>query len=99
MAATSTTPSGLLIGGTWRAATGGAEIAVLDPATGEPIGAVADASVDDARAAVDAAAAAAPGWAATPPRERAEVLRRGFELMREREAEIAATITAEMGKP
>ena len=55
--------------------------------------------MDDALAAVDAAAAAAPGWAATPPRERAEILRRGFELMRAREEEIAATITAEMGKP
>jgi succinate-semialdehyde dehydrogenase/glutarate-semialdehyde dehydrogenase len=99
LAATSTIPSGLLIGGAWRPAAGGAEIQVLDPATGEPIGAVADATVGDARAAVDAAAAAAPAWAATPPRERAEILRRGFELMRAREEEIAATITAEMGKP
>ena len=99
MAATTTIPSGLLIGGAWRPAAGGGEIPVLDPATGEPIGAVADATVDDARAAVDAAEAAAPGWAATPPRERAEVLRGAFELMRAREEEIAATITAEMGKP
>jgi succinate-semialdehyde dehydrogenase/glutarate-semialdehyde dehydrogenase len=89
----------LLIGGTWRPAAGGERIDVLDPATGEPIAAVADASADEARAAVDAAAEAAPGWAATPPRERAEVLRRAFELMREREEEVAATITAEMGKP
>ena len=98
MAATSI-QTDLLIGGTWRPATGGGRIDVLDPATGEPIAAVADAFADEARAAVDAAATAAPGWAATPPRERAEVLRRAFELMREREEEIAATITAEMGKP
>ncbi len=89
----------LLIDGTWRPAAEGGRIEVFDPATGEPIASVADASTDDARAAVDAAAAAAPAWAATAPRERAELLRRGFELMRARAEEIAVTITAEMGKP
>ena len=98
MAATSIRTD-LLIGGTWRPAGDGARIDVLDPATGDTLAAVADASPEDALAAVDAAAAAAPAWAATAPRERAEVLRRGFELMRAREEEIAATITAEMGKP
>ena len=98
MAATSIRTD-LLIGGTWRPAGDGARIDVLDPATGDALAAVADASPEDALAAVDAAAAAAPAWAATAPRERAEVLRRGFELMRAREDEIAATITAEMGKP
>ena len=98
MAATSI-QTDLLIGGTWRPAGDGARIDVLDPATGDALAAVADASPEDALAAVDAAAAAAPAWAAAPPRERAEVLRRGFELMRSREDEIAATITAEMGKP
>ena len=98
MAATSIRTD-LLIGGTWRPAGDGARIDVLDPATGDALAAVADASAEDALAAVDAAAAAAPAWAATAPRERAEILRRGFELMRAREDEIAATITAEMGKP
>ena len=89
----------LLIGGTWRPAGDGARIDVLDPATGDTLAAVADASAEDALAAVAAAEAATPGWAATAPRERAEILRRGFDLMRAREDEIAATITAEMGKP
>ena len=97
--ATTITQTDLLIDGTWRPAADGARIDVLDPATGEPIASVADASTDEARAAVDAAAAAAPAWAATAPRERAELLRRAFQLMRAREEEIAATITAEMGKP
>ena len=97
--ATTITQTELLIGGTWRPAADGARIDVLDPATGEAIGSVADASPDEARAAVDAAAAAAPAWAATAPRVRAELLRRGFELMRARQEEVAATITAEMGKP
>jgi succinate-semialdehyde dehydrogenase/glutarate-semialdehyde dehydrogenase len=98
VAATST-QTDLLIGGTWRPAGDGARIDVLDPATGDVLAAVADASAEDALAAVDAAEAAAPGWAATAPRERAEILRRGFELMRAREDEITAAITAEMGKP
>ena len=97
--ATTITQTELLIGGTWRPAADGARIDVLDPATGEAIGSVADASPDEARAAVDAAAAAAPAWAATAPRVRAELLRRAFELMRARQEEVAATITAEMGKP
>jgi succinate-semialdehyde dehydrogenase/glutarate-semialdehyde dehydrogenase len=98
VAATST-QTDLLIGGTWRPAADGARIDVLDPATGDVLAAVADASAEDALAAVDAAEAAAPGWAATAPRERAEILRRAFELMRAREDEITAAITAEMGKP
>jgi succinate-semialdehyde dehydrogenase/glutarate-semialdehyde dehydrogenase len=98
VAATST-QTDLLIGGTWRPAGDGARIDVLDPATGDVLAAVADASAEDALAAVDAAEAAAPGWAATAPRERAEILRRAFELMRAREDEITAAITAEMGKP
>ena len=97
--ATTITRTDLLIDGAWRPAADGARIEVLDPATGEPIASVADASTDEARAAVDAAAAAAPAWAATAPRERAELLQRAFQLMRAREEEVAATITAEMGKP
>jgi succinate-semialdehyde dehydrogenase/glutarate-semialdehyde dehydrogenase len=72
---------------------------VLDPATEEVVGEVHDATPDDARAAVDRAAAAFPGWAATPPRQRAETLRRAFDLMTARADEIAETITRENGKP
>ena len=62
-------------------ASDGGRFDVLDPATGEVLTTVADGTVDDALAAVDAADAAAAGWAATAPRERAEILRRAFELM------------------
>ncbi len=74
-------PLDLLIGGKAVAASDGGRFDVVDPATGEVITTVADGTVDDAMAAVDAADAAADGWAATAPRERAEVLRRAFELM------------------
>jgi succinate-semialdehyde dehydrogenase / glutarate-semialdehyde dehydrogenase len=92
-------PTELLIAGRWREAAGGRRLVVEDPASGEELASIADAGEEDGLAAVDAAAAAAAGWAATPPRERAEVLRRGFELVREHRELVAATITAEMGKP
>jgi succinate-semialdehyde dehydrogenase/glutarate-semialdehyde dehydrogenase len=89
----------LLVGGEWRVAAAGRRLAVHDPSDGSVIAQVADADVVDALDAVDAAATAAAEWARTAPRERAEVLRSGFELMREAREEIARTITREMGKP
>ncbi len=88
--------TGLLIGGEWRPGDG--TIAVIDPATEETICEVAAAGAGDALAAVDAAAEAASGWAATPPRQRGEVLRRAFELMRDREESLAELISRENGK-
>jgi len=92
-------PTGLLINGEWRAAEGGKTVAVYDPATGDVIREIADASVDDGVAAMDAAAEAFPSWAATPARERAEILRRAFDLLQERKEDIALLMTLEMGKP
>ena len=71
---------------------------VVNPATLEVIDEVADGTLDDARAAVDAAAAAYPGWAGATPRERAETLRRAFDLMVERTDELVAIVCAENGK-
>ncbi|MDI9892019.1 NAD-dependent succinate-semialdehyde dehydrogenase [Microbacterium proteolyticum] len=92
-------PTGLLINGEWRAAEGGKTVAVNDPATGEVIHEIADASVADGVAAMDAAAEAFPSWAATPDRERAEILRRAFDLLQERKEDVALLMTLEMGKP
>jgi succinate-semialdehyde dehydrogenase/glutarate-semialdehyde dehydrogenase len=91
-------PLELAIGGKQLPASDGSRFDVHDPATGEVIASVADGSVDDAIAAVDAAAAAAGAWAATAPRERSEILRRAFELMRERSEELAHLISLENGK-
>ncbi|WP_022879285.1 NAD-dependent succinate-semialdehyde dehydrogenase [Microbacterium sp. B19] len=92
-------PTGLLINGEWRAAEGGKTVQVSDPATGEVIREIADASVADGVAAMDAAADAFPSWAATPARERAEILRRAFDLLQERKEDVALLMTLEMGKP
>ncbi len=60
---------------------------------------IADASVADAQAALDAACEAFPTWAATPARERAELLRRAFDLCTAHADDFALLMTLEMGKP
>ena len=92
-------PDGLFIGGEWAPAISGATLKVYDPATGEMIKTIASAGVEDGAAAMDAAVNAAADWASTPPRERAELLRRAFEGIRERQDEVALLMTLEMGKP
>ncbi len=72
-------PTGLWIGGEERA--GSSTFEVHNPATDEVITSVADATAADGIAALDLAAAAQPEWAATPARERAEILRRAFDLL------------------
>ncbi|MBA2445566.1 MAG: NAD-dependent succinate-semialdehyde dehydrogenase [Nocardioidaceae bacterium] len=92
-------PTGLWIDGASRSATGNAVLSVDDPATGETLAEVADASPEDGLAALDAAVAAQESWAQTAPRERGEILRRSFELMTSRADELALLMTLEMGKP
>jgi len=89
----------LAVGGAWRDASSGAEFPVLDPATGETLAKVADATEADGLAAVAAAHAAQPAWAARAPRERSEILRRTFELMLQHQDRIAELIVHENGKP
>ena len=91
-------PLDLWVGGVSRPASDGGRFDVLDPATGEVLTSVANGTVEDAMACVDAADAAAKSWAATAPRERAEILRRAFELMTARADEIAHLISLENGK-
>src|SRR3954469_18840350 len=88
----------LYIGGKALPASDGGRFEVLDPATGQVVTTVADGTVEDALAAVGAAEDAAGQWAGTSPRDRAEVLRRAFELMTQRAEELAALITLENGK-
>ncbi|SDO51038.1 succinate-semialdehyde dehydrogenase / glutarate-semialdehyde dehydrogenase [Microbacterium sp. ru370.1] len=92
-------PTGLLINGEWRSAEAGKTVAVNDPATGDVLLEIADASIDDGVAAMDAAADAFPSWSTTPSRERAEILRRAFDLLQERKEDVALLMTLEMGKP
>ncbi|WP_022889292.1 NAD-dependent succinate-semialdehyde dehydrogenase [Agromyces italicus] len=91
--------TGLFIAGEWVSAEGGKTLAVIDPATGDTIKEIADASVADGLKALDAAVAVQDEWAATAPRVRGELLRRAFDLLQERKEEFALLMTLEMGKP
>src|SRR5579864_3628427 len=91
-------PKQLYIAGQWRDGSKGS-IPVEDPATGETLVEVADASAEDAKEALDAAVEAGPEWAQHPPRERGEILRRAFEAITARQDELALLMTLEMGKP
>ena len=96
---TEAAPTGLFIGGAWRSAQNGATTKVEDPATGEVLAEVADASPADGMDALDAAQAAQPVIAAMPPRERSEILYRAYRLLHERADDLAMLMTLEMGKP
>ncbi|MBM7229284.1 MULTISPECIES: NAD-dependent succinate-semialdehyde dehydrogenase [Dietzia] len=91
--------TGVYVDGQWRDAASGATFDVVNPATGEAIATLADGGADDATAAIAAAGRAQESWAAVPARERAEILRRAYELLVYRADEIALLMTTEMGKP
>jgi succinate-semialdehyde dehydrogenase / glutarate-semialdehyde dehydrogenase len=88
----------LYIGGEWRDASEGGRLTVDDPATGEALCEIADATPADATAALDAAVASQPEWAATPPNQRGEILWRAFEILNQRADDLALLMTLEMGK-
>jgi len=94
-----TVPTQLFIGGRWRDASEGSTLPVEDPATGETLVEVADATVDDAKAALAAAHEAFQTFRNHPPRERGDILRRAYDLIMERADDLALLMTLEMGKP
>jgi succinate-semialdehyde dehydrogenase/glutarate-semialdehyde dehydrogenase len=91
-------PTELWIGGKWRKSSDNQRFDVIDPATERTIASVASASVDDAKAAVDAASDAFEGWAGRKPRERAEILRKAYDLIVRDAERFAKLITIENGK-
>jgi succinate-semialdehyde dehydrogenase/glutarate-semialdehyde dehydrogenase len=91
-------PTDLYIGGQWRKASDNGRFDVIDPATEKTIASVASATVEDAKAALDAADAAFAGWAARKPRERAEILRKAYEVIMRDAERFAKLITLENGK-
>ena len=89
----------LLIGGKWRVGTAGRTISVVNPATEEVIGHVARAEIADLDAALAAAEAGFALWRDISAFERAKILRRAGDLLRERLERIASLMTREQGKP
>ena len=90
--------SELFIDGRWRNGGDGRTIAVTDPADGSTLTDFAVATEEDCLDAVAAAERALPGWAATAPRERAEILRRAFDILTTEKDRLTEVIVAENGK-
>lgn len=88
--------SDLLIGGQWHP--GSERIPVFDPSDGSVITDLAISGEAECDAAIDAADGAQAEWAATAPRQRAEILRRSFELMIAEADYLAELTTRENGK-
>jgi acyl-CoA reductase-like NAD-dependent aldehyde dehydrogenase len=91
--------SQMLIGGEWREATAHEEIEVVNPATEEVVDRVPAAAPEDVELAVATAKRALPSWSRTDVEKRAEMLHRSAQLIAEHASELAATLTAEQGKP
>ena len=81
------------------AAADAATLTVTNPADGSRIGRVPSLSSAEVEGAIRAAAAAFPAWRARTAKERAAVLRRWSELLLAHQADLAALITLEGGKP
>ena len=90
-------PTRAFVAGEWVDT--GRTFPVDDPATAAPIAEVADVDAALALDAVAAADAAQPSVAALPARDRGELLRRVFELLRRDRERLAVLMTMEMGKP
>ncbi|WP_169546424.1 NAD-dependent succinate-semialdehyde dehydrogenase [Sneathiella aquimaris] len=85
--------------GKWHSARSGNVIDVTDPANGDWIGSVPGLSAAESVEAIDGAQKAFKDWAARLPQERAEILRRWYQLIKEHKEDLALIMTLEQGKP
>ncbi len=89
----------LLIDNSWAPAAAGKALPVINPATGEQIGTVAQAGVADLDRALAAAAKGFKIWSRTSAVERSKIMRKAADLLRERADSIATLMVMEQGKP
>lgn len=87
------------IGGVWQNASNGGVWEVLNPATEEVVRTVPFGNGEDCRRAIEAAAVALPAWSGKTAYERAALLKKAAELIRERVADLARSTVLESGKP
>ncbi|MFO0439319.1 MAG: NADP-dependent succinate-semialdehyde dehydrogenase, partial [Betaproteobacteria bacterium] len=87
------------IDGVWVDADDKATLAVVNPATGSPIGTVPKMGAVETRRAIEAANAAWPAWRARTAKERSNILRKWFDLMMANQEDLARLMTIEQGKP
>ena len=72
---------------------------VTNPATGAVIAKVPNLGAAETRQAIEAADGALPAWRGMLAKERAQILRRWFDLQMTHQEDLAAIMTAEQGKP
>src|SRR6266853_744022 len=87
------------IDGKWADADSGKTLPVNNPATGEILGTVPNMGAAETRRAIEAANAAFPALRAKTAKERANLLRKWFDLMMANQEDLAKILTAEQGKP
>jgi len=87
------------VDGKWVQAAGGGTVGVDNPATGEIIGKGPKLSGAETRHAIEIANEAFKSWSARTAKERANVLRKWFDLMMENQEDLARLMTLEQGKP
>ncbi|NBB63320.1 NADP-dependent succinate-semialdehyde dehydrogenase [Pseudomonas sp. ODNR1LW] len=87
------------IDGAWVDADNGQTLKVNNPATGEIIGSVPKMGASETRRAIEAADKALPAWRALTAKERANKLRKWFDLMLANQEDLARLMTLEQGKP
>ncbi|MBV9123457.1 MAG: NAD-dependent succinate-semialdehyde dehydrogenase [Planctomycetes bacterium] len=89
----------MYIDGQWCEADNGRTLGVINPATEEVLAEVAYGGRPETRRALEAAQRAMPAWMKLTAWDRAKVLKKTADLMRERADSIARTLTLEQGKP
>src|SRR5271165_1539023 len=89
----------MYIDGKWCPADDGRTLGVINPATEEVLAEVAYGGRAETRRALEAAHRAMPGWMKLTAWDRAKILKKTAELMRQRCDAIARTLTLEQGKP
>lgn len=99
MATATATLKRMYIDGKWCDAESGGTLGVINPATEEVLSEVAYGGRKETKRALEAAHKAMPGWMKLTAWDRAKVLKKTAELMRERADAIARTLTQEQGKP
>ncbi|MFT6452801.1 MAG: succinate-semialdehyde dehydrogenase/glutarate-semialdehyde dehydrogenase [Halocynthiibacter sp.] len=87
------------LAGEWADADDGGTFDVLNPARGDVICSVADLGRVETARAIAAAETAQKAWAARTGKDRANILRKWYELMMENADDLATILTAEQGKP
>lgn len=90
---------GLHVAGRWFTQASGGTRPVTNPADESVIGELPLAGAAELQQAADSAARGFAPWRSRSPLERAAVLRRAADLMRERAPDMAQTLTREQGKP